>query len=160
MEWKTKSPPMPDSGISFVWFNWFKSLWKDLKSFYAEFNGQITTINGTLTSLDSRVDVLEAAPAGGKLKSTLLTTASSSPWTWPSGVDMVLVTMVGGGGGGNGGTTGTGSGGGGGGSGEYCVRVPFAREAASTTSFTVGTGGTGGAASSEVILVVILPLVL
>lgn len=77
---------------------------------------------------------------GGNLKSQLLTTADSSPWTWPAGVDEVWITMVGGGAGGRLSDTSS-LGGGGGGAGEYVVRYPFPRLSATTTTFTVGVKG-------------------
>lgn len=121
MSFELNSPPKSDATVSFVWFTWFRRLHK-------AFNDLVTYVNGLPTV------------QGGSLKSQLLTTADTSPWTWPTGVDAVWITAVAGGGGGTPRVDGT-YGGGGGGSGEYCVRYFYPRLSATTTSYTVGTGG-------------------
>jgi hypothetical protein len=73
-----------------------------------------------------------------------LTTASSSPWTVPTGVTTITVQCWGAGGGGGCGRSATGAAGGGGGGGAYTITNSIAVVAGNTINFTVGAGGTGG----------------
>jgi len=86
---------------------------------------------------------------GAKLKSVEYKTSTSGTWTWPTGVDLCWVTLIGGGGGGAGARYGTALGSqGGGGAGETLWRVPYARGSQTQTAYGVGSPGAGGAGSS------------
>lgn len=92
----------------------------------------------------STITVACTVSAGGREQSQEFT--SDGTFTWPDGVDLVRVTMIGGGGGGSS-RNAAASGGGAGGSGEMCIDLPIPRPAGSpttlTTAITIGTAGTG-----------------
>ena len=77
---------------------------------------------------------------------TILTTASSSPYTVPTGVTEIEVLLIGGGGGGSGGTatSNPAAAAGGGGGGGACTIKKLATSGGTTYTFLVGTGGAGG----------------
>ena len=108
------------------------------------------TVVSTTTCTNLNADMVDgyhaSAFAGFGVLSgiTVLTTASSSPYTVPTGVTDIEVILVGGGGGGGGGqaTNGTSSVGGGGGGGAMTIKR-IAVSGGSTHTFLVGSGGAG-----------------
>ena len=82
---------------------------------------------------------------------TVLTTASSSPYTVPTGVTDIEVELIGGGGGGGGSTsltTGSSAAVGGGGGGGAYTRKRIATSPTTQYTFSVGAGGTGESAAA------------
>lgn len=105
----------------------------------------VTPVLGTPTS----GNLVNCTASGGLKSFQYLTSGSGATYTRPAGVTSVYIECIGGGGGG-GGVALTGStvvaGGAGGGSGGYCAK--FISSAASTYTYTVGTGGSGGSGAN------------
>jgi hypothetical protein len=148
-------PPMRDGGINFPWFNWFRRLYEFVQSLRTDVDGK-QPLDGDLTAIAalSGTGILERTGvdtwslttiSSAKLKSQEYSSTSGN-WTWPTGVDLAWVTLVGGGGGGGAGRSATtGYGGVGGGSGECLWRIPFPRAGVTTTAYSAGAGGVPGA---------------
>jgi len=75
------------------------------------------------------------------------TATGAFTFTWPAGVDIVCVTLIGGGASGAGGVTNS-QGGGGGGAGETVYRNYITRQGATTTTGSIGAGGAAAAATA------------
>jgi hypothetical protein len=103
-------------------------------------------IIGTMTATTFAGDGANLTHLGVLSGITVLTTASSSPYTVPTGVTDIEVTLIGGGGGGAGGTATTNgsAAAGGGGGGGACTIKRIATSPGTTYTFSVGTGGAGG----------------
>lgn len=146
------SQPVKDTETSFSLFNWLRKVWLWLKPLSESISVDDATDTITFTNdayVGSNVIYHAGNFVGAKLKSELLATPGTSTWTWPTGVDLVWVTLVGGGGGGAGARNGLAVGAqGGGGAGETLYRYPVLRLGATTKSYTVGSGGAGGAGST------------
>ena len=115
--------------------------------------GGVPSISTTLPNMNigtPTAGVLTNTTGGGGLRSfQIFTSGSSATYTKPSNVTSILVECIGGGGGGGGaagGSTAVGNGAGGG-AGGYC-RL-YVASAASTYTYTVGTGGNGGTAGNN-----------
>jgi hypothetical protein len=81
-------------------------------------------------------------------KYTEYTATGAFTFTWPAGVDIVCVTLIGGGSSGGGGVTNT-RGGAGGAGGETIYRNYFPRLGVTTTTGSVGAGGAAAAAGAN-----------
>lgn len=111
-------------------------------------NARILEAGNNVTITDNgagnTITVACTISSGGREQSQEFT--ADGTFTWPDGVDVVRVTMIGGGGGGSS-RNAAASGGGGGGGGEMCIDLPIPKPSGSpttlTTAITIGTAGTG-----------------
>lgn len=116
----------------------------------AEVATQAETDAGTSDTLivtPSKLASYVSSAAGGGIKSMQVFT-SSGTWTKPSGVNKVLVKIVGGGAGGGGCANGSSTGGGGGGGGGFAEKI-IVSGLGSTETITIGSGGGGGGATGS-----------